>query len=178
MEVQSVLIPKDKYSKKEANKWIKNNGYIIKKIDITNNYYRYRQMEPELLIKDSYRTKTLNNGIILILGKKIKHSAYKSMLLGKLGLTKSTPEKKANLRRWILEKWQNLTPIILNDDKFYKCGKKSKEQIKLNLPSVCRPSVKISDETPTPLSKDLTKKQIKKAVKIKQKEEYIKWNYL
>jgi len=106
------------------------------------------------------------------------HSAYRSMLLGKYGLTKSTPEKEKALVRWKQEKWQNLTPLTLNDNKFYPCGKKSELQKKLNIPSVCRPSIKISDDTPNPLSSELTLKQIRKAIKIKVKNEYIKWSKL
>jgi hypothetical protein len=109
---------------------------------------------------------------------KMKPSAYKSMLLGKLGLSKSTPAKKKDLLNWEREKWQNLTPKILDDDKFYECGKKSKEQKEKKLPSVCRPSVKINKKTPTPLSGNISKQKIQKAVNIKQKGDYIKWNYL
>jgi hypothetical protein len=109
---------------------------------------------------------------------KMKPSAYKSMMLGKLGLTKSTPESEADLLRWKSEKWANLTPRILGDTKFYSCGQKSKEQKEKGLPSVCRPSVKVNDKTPTPLSKNLTIAQIKKAVNIKQQGKRINWNSL
>lgn len=103
------------------------------------------------------------------------HSAYKSMAIAKEGKTKS---KDGDLRRWINEKWQNLSPITLIDNTFYECGKKSKEQIKKDIPSVCRPSVKVNKDTPRPLAKEFTKKQIKKAIEIKKKGEYIKWNEL
>ena len=102
------------------------------------------------------------------------HSAYKSMAIAKEGKTKS---KDGNLRIWIKEKWQNLTPLTLEDNIFYECGKKSKEQIKKDIPSVCRPSVKVDKDTPK-LAKEFTKKQIKKAVQIKKKGEYIKWSEL
>lgn len=67
--IQSVMIPKDKFSKREANKWIKENNFINKRVDITENYYRYRQEEPELFNNKSYRTKKLNNGVSFIFGK-------------------------------------------------------------------------------------------------------------
>lgn len=105
---------------------------------------------------------------------KIPNSAYRSMKYG----DKTNKEKSLNMKNWILEKWQNLTPIILDDNKFYECGKKSKEQKEKNLPSVCRPSVKVNDKTPKPLSSDISKEKIKKAVNIKKRGEYIKWNYL
>jgi hypothetical protein len=110
--------------------------------------------------------------------KKMKPSAYKSMMLGKMGLSKSTPESEADLKRWVREKWQNLTPRILGDNTFYACGKQSKEQKEKGLPSVCRPSVKINDKTPSPLSKNLTITQIKKAVDIKKQGKRINWTSL
>lgn len=67
--IQSVIVPKDKYSKKEANKWIKDNDFKNKGIDETDNFYRYRQEDPELFKDKSYRTKELSNGVKLIFGK-------------------------------------------------------------------------------------------------------------
>jgi len=108
--------------------------------------------------------------------KKMKPSAYRSMMMGKLGLTKATPKETQDLIRWNKgEKWENLTPRLLGDNTFYACGKQSKEQKEKGLPSVCRPSVKINDKTPTPLSKNLTIAQIKKAVDIKKKGGRINW---
>ena len=94
---------------------------------------------------------------------KMKPSAYRSMLMGKLGLTKATPKETKNLIRWNEgEKWQNLTPIALGETKFYECGKKSRQQEEDALPSVCRPSIKVNKKTPKPLAKELSKEQIKK----------------
>jgi len=109
---------------------------------------------------------------------KMKPSAYRSMLMGKLGLSKSTPEKEKDLLRWKKEKWQNLTPLTLGETEFYECGKQSKKQKELNLPSVCRASVRINEKTPKPLAKQLSKKQIKEAVEIKKKGNIIKWSKL
>lgn len=106
---------------------------------------------------------------------KMKPSAYKSMMLGKLGLTKTTPEKKADLIRWKNEKWQNLT-ARLTDNKYLPCGQKGKKQ--KNMPSVCRPSVKINNDTPKPLAKNVSDKQIKKAISIKKKGKQIQWSKL
>jgi hypothetical protein len=108
---------------------------------------------------------------------KMKNSAYKSMMMGKLGLSKSTPEKKKDLLRWKKEKWINLTALI-TDNKKLPCGQKGKKQKQRNLPSVCRPSIKISEKTPKPLTSQLSKQQIKKAIKIKQKGERINWKNL
>jgi hypothetical protein len=112
---------------------------------------------------------------------KMKPSAYRSMMMGKLGLTKSTPQKKKDLLRWGSatkgEKWINLTALI-TDNKKLPCGQKGKKQKQRNLPSVCRASVKINKKTPTPLSGNISKQQIKKAIKIKQKGERINWKNL
>lgn len=114
--------------------------------------------------------------------KKMKPSAYRSMLMGKLGMTKSTPKKKQDLLRWGSptkgEKWVNLTSTYITDkDKEYSCGTKGKRQIQQNLPSVCRPSKKVSDKTPI-LAYDLSKKQIEKAIQIKKKNKRINWSKL
>lgn len=109
--------------------------------------------------------------------KKMKPSAYKSMRLGDAGLSKSTPEKEADLKRWTKEKWCNLTPRILGDNKFYSCGTKSKEQKERGLPSICRPSIKVNDKTPK-LASQYNLAQIKKAVEIKQRGERIYWDKL
>lgn len=109
---------------------------------------------------------------------KMKPSAYRSMLMGKLGLTKKTKKQTQNLLNWKRENWENLTPKILSDTKFYKCGEKSKEQVKKQLPSVCRPSKQINEQTPKPLSGKLTMKQIKKAVDIKKAGGRINWSKL
>jgi hypothetical protein len=112
---------------------------------------------------------------------KMKPSAYRSMLMGKLGLTKSNPEKKKDLIRWGNankgEKWINLTALI-TDKKKQPCGMKGKNQIKLNLPSVCRPSVRVNKKTPKPLASELSVQKIKKAIQIKKKGKRINWNEL
>lgn len=110
--------------------------------------------------------------------KKMKSSAYRSMLMGKLGMTKSTPEKKGDLLRWGTpdkgEKWLNLNALIYLGIEL-PCGTKYKNQKE---PTVCRPKKKISSQTPTPLAKDLTKKQIEKAIEIKKQGKRIDWSKL
>lgn len=108
---------------------------------------------------------------------KMKPSAYKSMMLSRFGLSKSTPEKKKDLIRWKNEKWQNLTARI-TDNEFKACGAKGKKQKKLNLPSICRASVVISKKTPKPLAKNVSDRQIKKAINIKKKGKRIDWKKL
>jgi len=108
---------------------------------------------------------------------KEKHSAYRSMKLGKLGLTKPNKANKGKLLIWNKEKWENLTAKLTDGDKFYNCGTKGKRQIEQDLPSVCRPSKRVNDKTTT-LASNFTDKQIRKAIKLKQKGQSINWNDL
>jgi hypothetical protein len=99
------------------------------------------------------------------------------MKLAKLGLTKPTTKaNKGDLLRWNKERWQNLTGL-LTDNKRLPCGTKGKKQIDEDLPSVCRPSVKVNSKTPK-LASNFTDKQIKKAIKQKQKGKRILWDKL
>jgi len=110
---------------------------------------------------------------------KQKPSAYKSMRLGKLGLTKPTTAKnKGKLIQWKKELWENLTARLTDGDKFYNCGTKGKKQIEKDLPSVCRPSKRINKSTPQPLSNELSNKQVMTAIKKKKKGERIDWQSL
>jgi len=107
----------------------------------------------------------------------MKHSAYKSMSIAKERKSEGEIRDDRRLKRWIREKWRNLTPLTLNDHRFYECGEKSKDQLARGLPSVCRPTIKISKQTPK-LAKSFSIKQIKKAVKLKQRGNRIYWNTL
>ena len=69
-KIQSVIFNKHYYTFNEAKTFIKKNGYKIGRIDITKNYYRFRQLEPNYLLRSNYskiRTKKLKYGIKLIL---------------------------------------------------------------------------------------------------------------
>ena len=113
--------------------------------------------------------------------QRMKPSAYKSMLMGKLGMTKSTPAKKKDLLRWGSatkgEQWLNLT-ALLTDKQTLPCGTKGKKQKEQNLPSVCRPKAKVNEKTLKPLANQLTTKQIEKAIEIKKKGKTIQWSNL
>ena len=68
-EVQSVIIPRSTFTLAKAKKWIKKNGYkesfYRKKVDITKDFYRFRQTAPKY---KKYRNKKLDNGVMLVLG--------------------------------------------------------------------------------------------------------------
>ena len=67
MVLQSVLIPKSKFTLKEAKKWIREHGYkesfYGKDVDITEKFYRFRQAAPK---HGEYYVKKLSNGVELI----------------------------------------------------------------------------------------------------------------
>ena len=108
---------------------------------------------------------------------KQKASAYRSMRLAKEGKSKPvTAANRGDLLRWTQEKWVNLTAKYLGEG-VYPCGTKSPTQKKLGLPTVCRPSVKKSQDTPV-LAGQYSKKQIKKAIELKQKGQRIIWSKL
>ena len=65
MLVQSIVFPKNKFSQSEALKWLYAHKYHFYKVDITPNTYRYRQHEPSP--GANYISKTLDNGVILVI---------------------------------------------------------------------------------------------------------------
>ena len=71
---QSVILPKNKFTEKQATAWILKNGYTDKGKRIKNykttNFYRFRQLPPGHIKKGSYITKKLRGGMELILGAK------------------------------------------------------------------------------------------------------------
>lgn len=65
-DIQSVIIDKRSFSLAQAINYINLHGYKLKKIDETANYYRFRQLDPELFKK--YFIKDLHNGVKLVVG--------------------------------------------------------------------------------------------------------------
>jgi hypothetical protein len=68
--VQSVLVPRSKYTLAEAKRWVRQHGYKISKPpDVTEKYYRFRQTDP----KQYSRMRTVDagsSGVRLIVGFK------------------------------------------------------------------------------------------------------------
>ena len=101
-----------------------------------------------------------------------RHGAYRSLAVLKRykALNGRIDESKSSggLRNWLSEQWKNLTPFSEGlAGKFdYPCGKKHPEQ---KGKSVCRKKADI---------KKYSKKQIQKAVQIKNKGGTISWSTL
>jgi len=68
-QVQSVLIPRSRYTLAQARAWLHEHGYSSSgKVDITDAYYRFRQAPPGQFPR--IRTKALPGGIKLLIGFK------------------------------------------------------------------------------------------------------------
>lgn len=61
--LQTILIPRAKFSVTEAIEWVRDHQYHHHKLDITGNYYRFRQHAP---VRGSYYTVSLKNGVQLV----------------------------------------------------------------------------------------------------------------
>jgi hypothetical protein len=72
LKTQSVLLSRDKFTKKQAEAWIKKHDYKTtfygKKMETTDNYYRFRQAAPKNFKKGKYVTKEISDGVLLVLG--------------------------------------------------------------------------------------------------------------
>lgn len=106
-----------------------------------------------------------------------KPSAYRS---AHLVSERKNRTKNSGLGRWLYEeKWVNLTPWAFGRVSQIKdspdCGDSSKNP--QGQKSVCRPLHKASKRTPKTAS-SFSKKQVKKAVMIKNRGERIDWNIL
>lgn len=70
MVVQSVILERRVFkTKKSAREWVRKRKFKSGKIDTTENHYRFRQKEPSLFIKGSFRTTAIHNGVKIIIGK-------------------------------------------------------------------------------------------------------------
>ncbi len=63
-ELQTIEIPRMNFNMSGAIAWIKHKGYKAEKVDITPNYYRFRQRPPGK--NRHYYSVKLNNGIVLV----------------------------------------------------------------------------------------------------------------
>lgn len=67
--IQSIIFNKKNYTLKQSQEWIKKHGYKLtfygKPVDITENYYRYRQQSPKKW--KTYRNK-IDDGLYIVLG--------------------------------------------------------------------------------------------------------------
>mgnify|MGYP006272646851 CR=1 FL=1 len=79
MEVQTLVFPKKDWTKKQAEKWIdKHDDFKNKGVDEKKKTYRYRQLNPNLFKKESFKTMTRTTGkskkrkFYMVVGKRKK----------------------------------------------------------------------------------------------------------
>lgn len=60
---QSIIFDKHMFTKAQAIYWLTKNNYKHHKIDITNNFYRFRQRPP---VTGNYYSKYITPGILFI----------------------------------------------------------------------------------------------------------------
>lgn len=63
--VQSVLFPRDKFTKRQADAWLIKHRYKHIKYHLTKDHRRYRQFTP--VKSGHYRNIRLSNGVILVM---------------------------------------------------------------------------------------------------------------
>ena len=67
--VQSVILKVNQFKGiKDAENWIVKNGFKNKKVDMTENLYRFRQIPPTKFKPNSFRTKKLSNRVSIVVG--------------------------------------------------------------------------------------------------------------
>lgn len=55
--IQNVSLRRDKFTKGEAHKWIRDHGYIpIKDVHVSSNFYQFRLLDPARLKGGRFRT--------------------------------------------------------------------------------------------------------------------------
>ena len=54
--VQSLSLRRDKVTKGEAFKWVRDHGYKADKVDVGPHFFRFRQVDPERLHGGRFRT--------------------------------------------------------------------------------------------------------------------------
>jgi len=65
IKVQSVLIPKKRFTYSRAKAWLRRNGFKFIKVHTTPHFYRFRQKHPNPYRE--YITKKLSNGVRLVI---------------------------------------------------------------------------------------------------------------
>lgn len=72
-KLQSVLLSKEFFNLEDAVKWLFKNGFDVRRIDATTNYWRFRYLKSSTLRKEGYnkiRTKDISEHIKYIFAYK------------------------------------------------------------------------------------------------------------
>lgn len=69
-KIQSVIFEKHIWRVEDAVEWLFANGFIVKKVDLTDNFIRFRQLSPSTLKNkgyNNYHNKKIGNGIEFVI---------------------------------------------------------------------------------------------------------------
>ena len=70
--VQSVLLSKENFTKTQAKRWIEKHNFkktfYGKDVEVTENFYRFRQKAVRRFKDKSFRTKEISEGVKIVLG--------------------------------------------------------------------------------------------------------------
>ena len=76
--IQSIIFNKDKWDEKTACEWLKEHNFTNKKVDITDEFIRFRQYDPKKLKKDGYdkyhNKKLGSSGVELVIALKAQEA--------------------------------------------------------------------------------------------------------
>jgi hypothetical protein len=67
VRVQSLMFPRDKWTKEEARAWLKEHGYKSKRVDETDTYWHFRQESPDNF--EIIRSKPFGEAIMARVGR-------------------------------------------------------------------------------------------------------------
>ena len=71
---QSIMFKKRYWKIKRAKKWLREHGYEGLIVDETDNYYRFRQIDPDHFKSSSFRTISFTPSIKAVIGEPIKRN--------------------------------------------------------------------------------------------------------
>ena len=97
--VQSVIFPKSVFTQKKAIGWLQKHNYDHDKVDATDNYYRFRQVDP--VPGGSFYTVRLHNGVELICEKE--------------DLSSSESESEQSNKPKLIAEHKNLVKVLKQD---------------------------------------------------------------
>lgn len=102
--VQSVIFPKSVFTQKKAIGWLQKHNYDHDKVDATDNYYRFRQVDP--VPGGSFYTVRLHNGVELICEKEASKSESSS---------ESESESEQSNKPKLIAEHKNLVKVLKQD---------------------------------------------------------------
>ena len=154
-QTQSVIFRDDKWTVARAKKWLKDNEYIVPKVDKTENYLRFRQITPEFAEAQGlteYRTKELGDGsgISLIL-------VYRKNKMSRKNIKKM--KGRGAIPTQVLVEQEHGKPMMTGGAVCSMCGEHMMTGGKIKMPKVKVPKAlkKLGSDIEKGFKKEITK---------------------